>query len=65
MPRSSTLILILAALVLAACGFTGMAPVAVILAMALEFAAWKREADRQRALREVRIVARPVRYRRR
>jgi len=65
MPRASTLILILAAVVLTFSGFGAAAPAALILAMALEFAAAKREADRQRALREARIVARPARYRRR
>jgi len=65
MPRASTLILILAAVVLTALGFTGIAPAAVFLALGLEFAAWKRENDRQRALREARVVARPARYRRR
>jgi hypothetical protein len=65
MPRASTLILIFAAIALYAVGFTGIAPVAAILALALEFAAHQREADRRNALREARIVARPVRYRRR
>ena len=65
MPRASTLILILAAVALTAFGFTGVAPVAVLLALGLEFTAWKREADRKQALREARIVARPSRQRRR
>jgi hypothetical protein len=65
MPRASTLVLILAAVVLTAFGFTGIAPFAVLLALGLEFTAWKREADRLAALREARIVARPSRYRRR
>lgn len=65
MPRASTLILILAAVALTAFGFTGLAPVAVLLALGLEFAAWKREFDRQQALREARVVARPARHYRR
>jgi hypothetical protein len=61
MPRASTLILLLTAVLLAALGFAGAAPAAVFLALALEFAAWKRAADSLRAAR----VARPRRaYRR-
>jgi hypothetical protein len=63
MPRASTLILILTAVLLYALGFSAAVPAAVMLAMALEFVAWKQAADR---LKAARVVARPARrpYRR-
>lgn len=53
MPRASTLVLLLTAVLLYAIGFSAAVPAAVVLAMALEFAAWKRAADRLRAARAV------------
>ena len=53
MPRASTLVLLLTAALLAMLGYAGAAPAAVFLAMALEFAAWKRAQDRLRAARVV------------
>jgi hypothetical protein len=64
MPRASTLILILAAVFLYALGYSAAVPAAVVLAMALEFAVWKRAVDGQRALRAARIAAGPLRHRR-
>lgn len=57
MPRASTLVFILAAVVLYAVGLTMPAQAALFLAAGLELMAWKRAADK---LREAR-VARPVR----
>ena len=62
MPRASTLILILAAVLLYALGFSSAVPAAVVLAMALEFVAWKRAADR---LKAARVPVRAARMRRR
>lgn len=56
MPRASTLILILAAIALYALGMSAAIPAAVVLAMALEFAAWKRAAGRLKAARVARTV---------
>jgi hypothetical protein len=61
MPRASTLVLLLSAVLLYALGFSAAAPAAVFLAMALEFAVWKRAADR---MRTARIVAPRRSYRR-
>lgn len=61
MPRASTLILLLTAVLLAALGFTGAAQAAVFLALALEYTAWKRAADSLRTAR----IARPRRPHRR
>jgi len=58
MPRASTLIFILSALVLYAIGLTTPATAALFLAMALELVVWKRASDQ---LREARVVRRQVR----
>jgi hypothetical protein len=60
MPRPSTLVILLATVVLYALGLSGALPVGIFLAMGLELVAWKRAADRAQALRPVR-VARPMR----
>lgn len=66
MPRASTLVFILAAVVLYAIGLTMPAQAALLLAAGLEMVVWKRAADK---LREARVAtaartARPVRRRR-
>lgn len=63
MPRSSTLVILLASVVLAAFGFAAALPAGIVMALALELLVWKAEADRQRELRLAR-VARPVRSQR-
>lgn len=63
MPRPSTLLILLASVVLALCGVAAALPAGIAMAMALELVVWKAEADRQRALRLAR-VARPVRSQR-
>lgn len=63
MPRPSTLIILLSTVVLVALGFAAAAPAGIALALTFELAAVKRAADRERALRPVR-VARPLRRRR-
>jgi hypothetical protein len=63
MPRSSTLVILLASVVLAACGFTAALPAGIAMALGLELLVWKAEMDRQRELRLARI-ARPVRSQR-
>jgi hypothetical protein len=53
----------LSTIVLAALGFAAAVPAGIALALTFELAAYKRAADRERALRPVR-VARPLRRRR-
>jgi hypothetical protein len=60
MPRSSTLLILLATFALYAMGLSGALPVGIFLAMALEMVIWKRTMDQARELRLAR-VARPVR----
>ena len=64
MPRQSTLVILLATVVLYAIGFSGAVPAGIFLAMGLELVVWKRASDRVRAMRLAR-VARPVRLQRR
>jgi hypothetical protein len=63
MPRPSTLVILLSTVVLAILGFAAAVPAGIALALTFELAAVKRAADRERALRPVR-VARPLRRRR-
>jgi MFS superfamily sulfate permease-like transporter len=63
MPRPSTLVILLSTVVLAFLGFAAAVPAGIALALTFELAASKRAADRERALRPVR-VARPLRRRR-
>jgi hypothetical protein len=63
MPRPSTIVILLSTVVLAVLGFAAAVPAGIALALTFELAAVKRAADRERALRPVR-VARPLRRRR-
>jgi hypothetical protein len=63
MPRPSTIVILLSTVVLAALGFAAAVPAGIALALTFELAEYKRAADRERALRPVR-VARPLRRRR-
>jgi len=63
MPRPSTIIILLTTAALYILGFAAAVPAGVALALTFELAASKRVADRERALRTVR-VARTVRRRR-
>jgi hypothetical protein len=63
MPRASTLIFILAALVLYAIGATTPAQFAFILAMGCEAVVWKRASDKLRAARIARTIRPPYRRR--
>jgi MFS superfamily sulfate permease-like transporter len=63
MPRPSTFVILLSTVVLAVLGFAAAVPAGIALALTFELAAVKRAADRERALRPVR-VARPLRRRR-
>jgi MFS superfamily sulfate permease-like transporter len=63
MPRPSTIVILLSTVALVALGFAAAVPAGIALALTFELAASKREADRERALRPVR-VARPLRRRR-
>jgi hypothetical protein len=63
MPRSSTLFILLASIVLALFGVTAALPAGIAMAMTLELVIWKAEADRKRAMQLAR-VARPVRSQR-
>ena len=60
MPRPSTIVILLSTVVLAVLGFAAAVPAGIALALTFELAAAKRAADRERALRPVR-VARPLR----
>ena len=62
MPRPSTIIILLSTVVLCVLGFAAAVPAGIALALTFELAASKRAADRERALRPVR-VARPLRRR--
>jgi MFS superfamily sulfate permease-like transporter len=62
MPRPSTIIILLSTLILVVLGFAAAVPAGIALALTFELAASKRAADRERALRPVRI-ARPLRRR--
>jgi hypothetical protein len=63
MPRPSTVVILLSTVALFALGFAAAVPAGIALALTFELAAYKRAADRERALRPVRI-ARPLRRRR-
>jgi len=63
MPRPSTIIILLTTAALYILGFAAAVPAGIALALTFELAASKRVADRERALRPVR-VARTVRRRR-
>jgi hypothetical protein len=63
MPRQSTIVILLSTVALLALGFAATVPAGIALALTFELAAYKRAADRERALRPVRI-ARPLRRRR-
>jgi hypothetical protein len=63
MPRPSTVVILLSTVALLALGFAAAVPAGIALALTFELAAYKRAADRERALRPVRI-ARPLRRRR-
>jgi hypothetical protein len=63
MPRPSTVVILLSTVALAALGFAAAVPAGIAMALTFELAAYKRAADRERALRPVR-VARPLRRRR-
>jgi hypothetical protein len=63
MPRSSTLFILLASIVLALFGVAAALPAGIAMAMTLELVIWKAENDRKRAMQLAR-VARPVRSQR-
>jgi hypothetical protein len=63
MPRPSTIVILLSTVALLALGFAAAVPAGIALALTFELAAYKRAADREHALRPVRI-ARPLRRRR-
>ncbi|WP_296952264.1 hypothetical protein [uncultured Massilia sp.] len=63
MPRPSTLVILIASLVLSLFGVAAALPAGIAMALALELVVWKAEADRQREMRLAR-VARPVRNQR-
>ena len=63
MPRPSTIVILLSTVVLFVLGFAAAVPAGIALALTFELAASKQAADRERALRPVR-VARPLRRRR-
>jgi hypothetical protein len=67
MPRPSTLVILLASIVLALCGVPAALPAGLAMALALELVVWKAEVDRQRELQLARVTrsARPVRNQRR
>jgi len=58
MPRASTLVFILAAVVLYAIGLSLPAQAALFLAAGLELMVWKRAADKARELATVRVARR-------
>jgi hypothetical protein len=64
MPRSSTLVILIASLALTLFGFSAALPAGIAMALALELVVWKAEADRQRELQLARVT-RPVRSQRR
>nr|WP_314545966.1 hypothetical protein [uncultured Massilia sp.] len=64
MPRSSTLVILIASLALTLFGFAAALPAGIAMALALELVVWKAEVDRQREMQLAR-VARPVRNQRR
>jgi MFS superfamily sulfate permease-like transporter len=63
MPRLSTVVILLSTVLFAVLGFAAAVPAGIALALTFELAASKRDADRERALRPVR-VSRPLRRRR-
>jgi MFS superfamily sulfate permease-like transporter len=56
MPRPSTLIILLTTVALYVLGFAAAVPAGIALALTFELAASKRTAERERALRPVRVV---------
>ncbi|MDN4056419.1 MULTISPECIES: hypothetical protein [unclassified Massilia] len=67
MPRSSTLVILIASLALTLFGFAAALPAGIAMALALELVVWKAEVDRQRELQLARVTrsARPMRNQRR
>lgn len=61
MPRTSTIVILLATVVLYALGWSAAVPAGLCLAMGLEAVAWKRAADQRDQMRLAR-VARPTRH---
>lgn len=56
MPRPSTLVILMATVVLYAVGLSGALPAGIFLALGLELMAWKRAQDQAQAMQRARIV---------